>query len=46
MKNFTFHFRSTDTIDLNCETIRRVAEKLTNHYADGIEKAITLSTCP
>lgn len=39
MKNSAFCLRPTEAIDLHCEAIKRAAEKLNNHYADGIEKA-------
>ncbi len=40
MSNFAFCFRPTEAIDLKHETMKRVAEKLTNRCTDEMEKAL------
>ena len=42
MKNSAFCLRPTEAIDSEHETIKTVAEKLTSHSADEIEKTIKL----
>ena len=42
MRNFTFHFRPTETIYMKYETIKRAAKKLTPDCTAEIEKAMRL----